>query len=228
MEIEDNGGDVIQRTTDYSFGMRAPAKGTDEFPAVDGTLNITEDVIFLEPGEEKAQNIVKAMSHQNAGDIVQLLSLEGSLNMSDISERLNISLNAAKYHIDNLTHAGILENSNTRYSVKGKKIKIYRLKNQVFIVAPKMTSIAQVRTALMRYSAVFVVFVSVFCVAIIQSFVQPTVSMTLSGSMGSVATALLLNDNSIIPALITATAVTLLLFVLYEIHTHWKNQKACV
>ncbi|MFA6225414.1 MAG: helix-turn-helix domain-containing protein [Methanoregula sp.] len=223
MENGYDGGGVVQRTTEYTFNPRGSSSGIGEFPAVDGTLNMAEKVIFLEPGQEKAQNIVKAMSHQNAGDVVQLLSLEGPLKMSDISERLDISLNAAKYHIENLMNAEILEISNTRYSVKGKKIKIYRLKNQVFIVAPKMTSIAEVRTALMRYSAALVIFISVFCVAAVQSYV-PTYIVSHPGSIGSQILAIFPNGDGTIPAaLITATAVTLLLLVIYEIYTHWKN-----
>lgn len=228
MNGEKDGGSIIQRTTDYSYSMRNSPGGMGGFPA-DASLPPTEEVIFLEPGEEKAQNIVKAISHQNAGEVVQILSLEGPLRLSDIAERLKISINAAKYHIENLMNAGILEISNTRYSVKGKKVKIYRLKNQVFIVAPKMTSISQVRSALMRYSATLVIFSSVFCVAFVQGYIEPTVTnLVLSGSMGSVASAVFRSNNSIIPALITATAVTLLLLVIYEIHTLWKNQQFSV
>ena len=112
-----------------------------------------EDAIFLEPGDEKTQNIVRAISHKTAGVVVQILSAEGPISLSDIADRLDISLNAAKYHIANLMKAGILEISRTRYSVKGKKIKIYRLKNQVFLVSPKVTSAEQLRKAEMKHRA---------------------------------------------------------------------------
>jgi len=226
MEFENDGGGIVQRTTEYTFSSRDPASGTGDFPATEAVPNATEEVIFLEPGQERAQNIVKAMSHQNAGDVVQLLSQDGSLQLSDIATRLNISLNSVKYHIDNLMDAGILEVSNTRYSVKGRKIKVYRLKNQVFIVAPKMTSISEVRTALMKYSALLVVFISVFCVALVQSFVEPAVDMALAASLGSTLSAGVMNSNGIVTALITATAVTLLLLVIYEINIHWINPKS--
>jgi len=110
-----------------------------------------ERAIFLEPGDEKTQNIVRAISHKTAGVVVQVLSSEGPLSLSDIADRLNISLNAAKYHIANLMKAGILEIARTRYSVKGKQIKIYRLKNQVFLVSPTVTSTDQLRKAVMRH-----------------------------------------------------------------------------
>ncbi len=215
-----NGGDVIRRTTDYSTGPFGSAGGSMEFPAAGESLTGTEEVIFLEPGDEKAQNIVKAMSHQNAGEVVQLLSLEGPLNLTDISERLNISLNAAKYHIENLKNAGILEISDTRYSVKGKKVKIYRLKNQVFIVAPKMTSVAQVRSALMKYNAAFVIFISVFCVSLVTGSLPRGEIPFYPGSLGAENIPAVMSESTIISSLVTAAAVTIILLVIYQIYTN--------
>ncbi len=112
-----------------------------------------EDAIFLEPGDAKTQNIVRAISHKTAGVVVQILSTEGPLSLTDIADRLEISMNAAKYHITNLMKAGILEISRTRYSVKGKEVKIYSLKNQVFLVSPTVTRADQLRTAVAKYRA---------------------------------------------------------------------------
>ena len=39
--------------------------GTD---TMQGPVAVEEEIIFLEPGQEKAQNIVKAISHHNAGE----------------------------------------------------------------------------------------------------------------------------------------------------------------
>ncbi|MEI8330352.1 MAG: PAS domain S-box protein [Methanomicrobiales archaeon] len=110
-----------------------------------------DDVVFLEPGDERTHNIIRAISHHTAGVVVQILSAEGPLSLSDIAERREISLNAAKYHIENLMKAGILEISKTQYSIKGKKVKIYTLKNQVFIVSPTVTSPDQLRKAVVKY-----------------------------------------------------------------------------
>ncbi|MEI8331271.1 MAG: hypothetical protein WCF90_06445 [Methanomicrobiales archaeon] len=76
-------------------------------------------------------------------------------------------LNAAKYYSEDLKSAGILEISDTWYSVKGKKVIIFRLKNQVFIVPPKMTSVARVRSALIKNNASFVICISVFCASLV-------------------------------------------------------------
>lgn len=132
-------------------GLREVAGDSGLSPAKGNVAGTMEDTVFLEPGDEKTQNIVRAISHKTAGVVVQILSAEGPLSLSDIADRLEISLNAAKYHIENLMKAGILEIAETRYSVKGKKVKIYTLKNQVFIVSPTVTSADQLNKAVVKY-----------------------------------------------------------------------------
>ena len=134
-------------------GMRDCAGDSGLLPTTNEVAGTIEDAVLLEPGDEKTQNIVRAISHKTAGIVVQILSTEGQLSLSDIADRLEISLNAAKYHISNLMKAGILEISRTRYSVKGKTVKIYRLKNQVFLVSPTVTSTDQFRKAVMKHQA---------------------------------------------------------------------------
>jgi DNA-binding transcriptional ArsR family regulator len=221
--MDDGKGEgMVQRTTEYSSLTGGSVMGAAH--AAEEPFPVTEDVIFLEPGQEKAQNIVKAISHQNAGEVMQLLSLEGPLRLSDIADRLGMSLNAAKYHIENLMGAGLLEIANTRYSVKGRKIKIYRLKNQVFIVAPRMTGIAQVRSALLKYGTALGIFIMVFAIALVQPFVLlPAVPLHLSGSIQPGQPVPVMTDTGVIPALIIATAVTLILLVLYELYINLKN-----
>ncbi len=134
-------------------GLRDCPGDSGQLPTKKEATGTMEDAVFLEPGDEKTQDIVRAISHKTAGVVVQILSTEGPLNLSEIAERLEISLNAAKYHIANLTKAGILEISRTRYSIKGKKVKYYSLKNQVFIVSPTVTSADQFRKAAEKYRA---------------------------------------------------------------------------
>jgi PAS domain S-box-containing protein len=136
-----------------SPGLRDCAGDSGQSPTKREVAGTLEDAVFLKPGDENTQNIVRAISHKTAGVVVQILSEEGPLSLSDIADRLEISLNAAKYHIANLIKAGILEISTTRYSVKGKKVKIYRLKNQVFLVSPTVTSTDQLRKAVMKHRA---------------------------------------------------------------------------
>lgn len=114
---------------------------------------MTEDIIVLEPGDERAQKIGKAISSQTANDILHILS-QGPQTASDLTELLHIPMGTLKYHIDNLLEAGLVEIAETRYSIKGREVKVYRLKDQLVIVAPKVTNI---RSILLKYASLFVI-----------------------------------------------------------------------
>jgi len=112
---------------------------------------MADNVVVLEPGDIRAQKIAKAMGSPTAGDILQLLA-EKPQSLSDITERLSLPMNTAKYHIENLIDAGVIAVADTRYSVKGRTVKIYSLTDQLLIVAPRRSDI---RSMLTKYAALF-------------------------------------------------------------------------
>jgi hypothetical protein len=112
-----------------------------------------EGILFLDPADEKAQKIGKAIASPLAGDMLQHFS-QGPMTLSRVSEALQVPMNTAKYHIENLLQADLLEVVDTRYSVKGREVKVYGLKNQVLIVAPKKMDL---RSLLKQYASAFVV-----------------------------------------------------------------------
>jgi DNA-binding transcriptional ArsR family regulator len=112
---------------------------------------MTGNVVVLEPGDERAQKIAKAMASQTANDILTLLAT-GTKSLTDITEQLKIPLTTAKYHTENMLDAGLLTVSETRYSIKGREVRMYALTDQILIVAPKQTDI---RTLLLKYSSIF-------------------------------------------------------------------------
>jgi DNA-binding transcriptional ArsR family regulator len=112
---------------------------------------MADNVIILEPGDERAQKISKAMASQTASDILQLLA-EKQQSLTEITDRLDIPLTTAKYHIENLLEAGLITVAETKYSVKGREIKIYAVTNQLLIVAPRQSN---VRSLLLKYASLF-------------------------------------------------------------------------
>lgn len=112
---------------------------------------MADNVVILEPGDERAQKISKAMASQTASDILQLLA-EGQKSLTEITDRLDIPLTTAKYHIENLLEAGLITVTETKYSVKGREIKIYAVTNQLLIVAPRQSN---VRSLLLKYASLF-------------------------------------------------------------------------
>jgi DNA-binding transcriptional ArsR family regulator len=112
---------------------------------------MADNVVILEPGDERTQKISKAMASQTASDILQLLA-DNKKSLTEITDRLAIPLTTAKYHIENLLDAGLITVAETKYSVKGREIKIYAVTNQLLIVAPRQSN---VRSLLLKYATLF-------------------------------------------------------------------------
>ena len=132
---------------------------------------MADDIVILEPGDERAQKISKAMGSQTASDILRLLA-EHQRSLTEITERLAIPLTTAKYHIENLLDAGLISVAETRYSVKGREIKIYSLTNQLLIVAPRTSN---VRSLLLKYA-------SLFCIVVLSTLVLSLISPLIMGT----------------------------------------------
>ena len=148
-----------RRQTLHGTGWRAGCSAAGPCPesraradhrSTEGII-MADNVVFLEPGDERAQKIAKAMGSQTASDILQILG-EGPRSLTDITERLNIPMNTAKYHIENLLDAGLIAVEKTKYSIKGREVKIYMLTNQLLVVAPRQSN---VRSLLLKYASLF-------------------------------------------------------------------------
>lgn len=125
-----------------------------------------DNVVFLEPGDERAQKIAKAMGSQTANEILQILG-DGPKSLTDITERLNIPMNTAKYHVENLLDAGLIGVEQTKYSIKGREVKIYTLTNQLLVVAPRQVN---ARSLLLKYASLFgIVLLATVIIALIPS-----------------------------------------------------------
>jgi DNA-binding transcriptional ArsR family regulator len=141
---------------------------------------MTEEVIVLQPGDERAQKIGKAIASQTANDILHILQ-DGPKTASDLCGVMNIPMGTVKYHIENLLDAGLLEVAETRYSVKGREIKVYALKDQLLIVTP---AVKNIRSILLRYASLFAV---VVFASLGLYILQPLLTGTGAGGAGGSA-----------------------------------------
>jgi DNA-binding transcriptional ArsR family regulator len=145
---------------------------------------MADNVVFMEPGDERAQKIAKAMGSQTASDILQILG-EGPKSLTDITDRLNIPMNTAKYHIENLLDAGLIAVAETKYSIKGREVKIYTLANQLLIVAPRR---ADARSLLLKYATLFgIVALGTVLISVLTSLFGPGSMMRGSANALNVA-----------------------------------------
>lgn len=100
---------------------------------------MADDIVFLEPGDEQAQKIARAMGSPTACDLLRGLA-GGPKSTTALAGDLQIPLTTAKYHLGNLLDAGVIEVVDTRWSAKGREVKLYGMKNQVYVVAPARQS----------------------------------------------------------------------------------------
>jgi len=199
---------------------------------------MTEEVIVLEPGDERAQKIGKAIASPTANEILHILA-EGPKTASDLTEGLDIPMGTMKYHIENLLEAGLIEITETRYSVKGREVKVYALRDQLLIVAPKVTSI---RSILLKYASLFAIVIvasmALFAILPMLQDVAPPVPAPASvqndaGAAGGAATfpekALSTDTRGTLPSsaapllgFFMGGCLVLLVLLLYEVY-RWKK-----
>lgn len=126
-----------------------------------------EGVLVLEPGDERAKKIGKAMASETASDLLSALS-EDELTLSELSERLGQPITTLKYQIENLLDAGLVDIVRTRYSEKGRVVKVYGVRQQVVIMSPGK---ANLRDLLLKYTSLFAL---IICATLVLLALAPT------------------------------------------------------
>lgn len=114
-------------------------------------LQEEENVVVLEQGSIQAQKIAKAMASPTAGDLFNTLS-DGPLTATALAEQTGFPLTTVKYHLNNLLDADLIEVVDSRWSEKGREMKIYGVKDQVVVLAPRKRP--DVRHIVERYGVI--------------------------------------------------------------------------
>lgn len=127
-------------------------------------------VLVLSPGDEATGKIARAFASRTAGLIMQSLA-DGPQSATEIAESLSIPITTVVYHLEKLQDAGILEVASTRWSEKGREVKLYRQAERVVIVAPTTRDL---RSLLTKYGALLgVVAAASVMMVVISTLVGP-------------------------------------------------------
>jgi DNA-binding transcriptional ArsR family regulator len=110
-----------------------------------------ENVVVLEHGSPEAQKVAKAMSSPTSADLFNALT-GNPQSATALSVTTGLPLTTVKYHLENMLDAGLVEISRTRWSEKGREMKIYAIKDQVVVFAPRKT--ADVRGVVEKYGTI--------------------------------------------------------------------------
>lgn len=118
-----------------------------------------EKYLLVSLEDERAESISEVISNKTCKKILNFLT-EKEASVSDIAENMNIPINTADYNVKKLVKAGFIEMKSSMWSIKGKKIPIYRVSNRKIIISQKKTTLGKLKnfTPALIVSAIFTLF----------------------------------------------------------------------
>lgn len=90
----------------------------DVTPEGDGELRV------LSLTDDDAERLIGSVSSETARSILAALE-ERPATASELADSVSTSLQNVRHHLGNLQEAGLVEVAGTRYSVKGREMKVY-------------------------------------------------------------------------------------------------------
>lgn len=98
---------------------------------------VEDKFIMLDLDDENSKHIAEVIGNKTCKKIIDYLTDKKESSETEISESLKIPINTAEYNLNKLIRAGlIVKTKNFFWSVKGKKIDLYRLSRKHIIISP--------------------------------------------------------------------------------------------
>jgi len=96
--------------------------------------------IMLDLDDERISSLGDVLGNKTSKKIINYLS-DKEANETEISRDLKIPANTVNYNVKKLLESGLIEKSKEFFwSVKGKKIPMYRVANKKIVISPKSSS----------------------------------------------------------------------------------------
>lgn len=147
-----------------------------------------DEKFLVVPLGKKSKAITQTVSNDTAMEIMELVA-DGPMSTSSVAEKLSIPLTTAQYNIEKLMEAGLVRIARTKYSEKGREVKLYEAMNRAIIILPGKTGAGAVIDALKRYIILLpVVAVLSLAVEYLVPLIQPQPSTDASMKAGGVDT----------------------------------------
>jgi len=97
---------------------------------------MTEKYLMIDIDDARADLISEILGNKTCKRILEALA-EKEMSESDISREMKIPGNTVNYNVKKLVSAGLIEKKDFFWSVKGKKINVYRVSNRKIVISPK-------------------------------------------------------------------------------------------
>jgi predicted transcriptional regulator len=115
-----------------------------------GTDHTRDDVLLVLPLGDESKLITQTIANDTARQILELLA-EGAMSTSAIAKRLEIPLTTAQYNVEKLIEAKLVVVEKTKYSEKGREVKLYAPARRMIVLVPANTSRQAVMDVLKKY-----------------------------------------------------------------------------
>jgi predicted transcriptional regulator len=127
-----------------------------------------DEKFLVVPLGKMSKAITQTVSNDTAMEIMELLA-DGPLATSKVAEKLGIPLTTAQYNIEKLMEAGLVKVARTKYSEKGREVKLYEAMNRAIVILPGKSGTGAVMEALRRY--IILLPVAIVCAAAVEYLV---------------------------------------------------------
>lgn len=115
----------------------------------DEEKKMDDKFILMGLDDENSKNVAEVLKSEKAKKILDFLGDRKEASEKDIAEGLNMPINTVEYNLKKLVKSGLVDKSkNFFWSVKGKKIPMYKLAKKHIIIGTKKPNINYLKSIL--------------------------------------------------------------------------------
>lgn len=122
---------------------------------------MAEKYLLFDLDSKESKKLGEVISNPSCKKIINLLA-DKEMGISEIAKELGAPLNSVQYSVNNLKEAGLIEESKSFWSVKGKKMPSYKLVNKAIVISPKKGNIYSKIKGVLPVIATGVIFTGLF------------------------------------------------------------------
>lgn len=124
--------------------------------------------IMIGIDDEGSKDIAEVLGNKTCKKIIDYLADTKEASEKDISSALNMPINTVEYNLNKLIKSGlVVKSKNFFWSIKGKKIDMYKLANKHIIISPKK------RPNLETLKSIIPILAIIFIIGLIAIFALP-------------------------------------------------------
>ena len=90
----------------------------------DATVERRDDPAVLCLDDDRTSDVLERVSSDTAQAVIRELN-EQPMTATDLADRLEMSIQRVRYHLENLSEVGLIEVIDTCYSEKGREMDVY-------------------------------------------------------------------------------------------------------